>query len=100
MILSLAKVDTLRIEDMLKKSYSEIDSTREVPLKRKELQKVISELSLVREHTTCPPEVDRFYAMCERLKDISMEISVNYIFVMFQMAFRNSLFYIFLAWTI
>jgi antiviral helicase SKI2 len=75
MILSLAKVDTLRIEDMLKKSYSEIDSTREVPLKRKELQKVISELSLVREHTTCPPEVDRFYAMCERLKDISMEIS-------------------------
>ena len=77
MILSLAKVDTLRIEDMLKKSYIESNSTRELPAKEKQLKAIATELEVLREKTTYPEEIDHFYEICERLKSVNAEIWVR-----------------------
>lgn len=78
MILNLARVDTLRVEDMLKRSYSEIDSAREMPDRAIKLETIKLRLqSMIGQDDTYPPAVDEYYATCARLKKLSADTQVH-----------------------
>lgn len=78
MILNLARVDTLRVEDMLKRSYAEIDSAREMPDRAKQLEAVKLRLqSIIGQDDTHPPAVDKYYATCARLKSLAFDTQVH-----------------------
>ena len=77
MILNLARVDTLRVEDMLKRSYSEIDSAREMPHRAKQLEAIEGKLQSVGQDDSCPPAVDKYYKACARLRNLAIDTQVR-----------------------
>ena len=78
MILNLARVDTLRVEDMLKRSYSEIDSAREMPDRAKQLEATKVRLQSITQDDSYPPAVDRYYDACARLRNLAIDTQVGY----------------------
>lgn len=81
MILNLARVDTLRVEDMLKRSYAEIDSAREMPDRARQLETVKLRLqSMIGQDDAYPPAVDNYYATCTRLKNLTIDTQVMHPF--------------------
>ena len=77
MILSLSRVDTIRVEDMLKRSYAEVDSVRQIPQRKVELTEMTRQLNELTKNTNYPAYVDEYYSSLSRLFEMTLELQVS-----------------------
>ena len=77
MILSLSRVDTIRVEDMLKRSYAEVDSVRQIPQRKVELTEMTRQLNELTKNTNYPAYIDEHYSSLSRLFEMTLELQVS-----------------------
>ena len=79
MLLNLSRVESLRVEDMMKRSFAELDSARQKPEWEetiKDVKQKISELESLN-CLICITDLDEYYRLCSRLCDLEKSMRVS-----------------------
>jgi antiviral helicase SKI2 len=81
MILNLLRVEALKVEEMIKRSFSENSSQKLLP----ETKRLVDENEQKRKDlrqlscAICEPDLERFYDVCSEIINISRQMMSNYI---------------------
>ena len=80
MLLNLSRVESLRVEDMMRRSFAELDSARQKPEWEETIKDVKEKINKLESLNCliCITDLDDYYRLCSRLFDLdkSMRVSI------------------------
>ena len=79
MILNLLRVEELRVEDMMRRSFAEFPQQRDAAARHKALEALETRLAAVRdvECGACSSDIKQYYKACSELSHISLHLKVG-----------------------
>ena len=79
MLLNLSRVESLRVEDMMQRSFAELDSARQKPEWEETIKDVKQKISKLESLNCliCITDLDDYYRLCSRLCDLEKSMRVS-----------------------
>ena len=79
MLLNLSRVESLRVEDMMRRSFAELDSARQKPEWEETIKDVKQKISKLESLNCliCITDLDEYYRLCSRLCDLEKSMTVS-----------------------
>jgi antiviral helicase SKI2 len=79
MILNLLRVEKLRVQDMMKRSFSEINAQKNVETNKKRLEELKEKLSKIEpvECFMCSEDLENYYSTCAEYGKLKSKLQVN-----------------------
>ena len=79
MILNLLCVEELRVEDMMRRSFSESETRKDTKAYEEKLRQVQEEMSHVKELSCflCHDDLEQYYHTCKQLQGLRKELQVR-----------------------
>ena len=78
MILNLMRVEQIRVEDMMKHSFSEYNTQKDVKLHQVELKEVMEKLATVPEVLDYSGDLEAYYDACEEYYGLRLDVHVRH----------------------
>ena len=91
MILNLLRVEQLRVEDMMKRSFCEFHSQRDITKIHKRLEKVQEEIAGLPKVADTRGDLQAYYMACEEYFQLKQKLRVREIFVLYLFMIRDML---------
>jgi len=79
MLLNLSRVESLRVEDMMKRSFAELDAARQKPEWETAINDVKESIAKLESLNCliCITDLDEYYRLCSRLCDLEKAMRVS-----------------------
>lgn len=79
MLLNLSRVESLRVEDMMRRSFAELDAARQKPEWEETIKDVKEKINKLESLNCliCITDLDDYYRLCSRLCDLDRSMTVS-----------------------
>lgn len=79
MILNLLRVEELRVEDMMKRSFAEFHMQKDAQKRKREMEELEKKLQSIKEVdcTFCSEDLKQYFKDCRELWELTRTVQVN-----------------------